>query len=328
MSTTPCVLVGAGERACRVLLPALADSGFSVTTVVDSDESTYHRFVDACRRNGLASPHRFEATVPTALGESWAIIATPHATHADLTLALLSQVDFVMKEKPLASSLKDARRLENVQHRIHLLVDRPYSEEFAWIVREIPSIAPVQSYVSKYMRSSGDYISTWRNNKELAGGGVVIDMGYHILDMTVRLFGPVSSASWWRNSASLSRQGYLVEEWADLAIQHRSGVAGRMQLSRVSDDETEEHHFNGKYGTISLDDGQARLSAVHKNDAMSFQRNSVARATRSIRYGRDQLERNRHLGEPTNGRPGHEMHVMEIVAELYSRMPNGDRYID
>ncbi len=103
-------LIGAGSYAGRTLLPALRAAGF-------------HRFVAVASASGLsalrtAERHGFEKAVSGAAAVTAdpdvaiTVVATPHASHEELTISALAAGQHVWCEKPLALSEQGVDEVE------------------------------------------------------------------------------------------------------------------------------------------------------------------------------------------------------------------------
>jgi predicted dehydrogenase len=102
----------------------------------------------------------------------------------------------VFCEKPPAFSAQDVRDIQEVErasgkvlmygfnHRQHGAIDKMKSIVDS---RKFGSILWMRSRYGKSV--DGDYLNTWRAKKELAGGGILLDQGIHMLDLLLYLTG-------------------------------------------------------------------------------------------------------------------------------------------
>ncbi|MFG1677895.1 Gfo/Idh/MocA family protein [Micromonospora sp. NPDC049282] len=244
-----CLLVGLGDRSQRVLLPALARCGIRVVDVVDTSTRRLEAFRTA-QAAGLVAPEaRLLAHLPAeAQRYGFALVAVPHGAHEATTRHLTRLGCPVLKEKPYARDLAHARRLyRDAGELLHPLVDRPFMPVFRLLTRLLPRLGPVVRYRARYWRPSAPYRHTWRNDPEMAGDGVIADMGYHCLDLVLRMFGEPTLLM---VSDTARREGYLVDEQVRLRCVHRDGSRGTMEISRLADVADERYIFVGNGAVI------------------------------------------------------------------------------
>ena len=131
------------------------------------------------------------------------IIATPHFLHAALAGDCIRAGKPVLVEKPLACTLDEMRRLRALasEHGVAVVAGqmRRFEPEVAWLKRWIAE-APehfgelrsfdLQSWqnLEGYLYRSGAGLKHWLLDGHRAGGGVVISLAIHQLDLVRYLF--------------------------------------------------------------------------------------------------------------------------------------------
>ena len=212
------------------------------------------------------------------------VICVANHLHHDLTIEALELGHNVLCEKPMALNLKDARAMIEVSKRMKktlLIVNN-----FRWDYLN-PSIFQLKSMIESgwfgriyhirlnRIRSRtfpfNDY-SRWNLDSRLSGGGVLIDLGPHMIDLGMWL------ASEYRVNAVLGStdQGLLklekIDDFASGIIKLESGVTLQVDLSWSS------HHkpswkidLFGDKGGASLrpdegDQGNLKLFRLENNE--------------------------------------------------------------
>lgn len=119
-------------------------------------------------------------------------LGTPNFVHAEMALAALAAGKHVACEKPLAHTLKDARKMMEAARKAKDL------QTFVWYnYRRCPAVALAQQLVKKgalgriyhvraqYLQdwAGPDVPLIWRFQKKYAGSGSHGDLGAHIIDM-------------------------------------------------------------------------------------------------------------------------------------------------
>lgn len=124
------------------------------------------------------------------------VVAVPNALHADCTIAALEADLDVFVEKPLAHSYEAAERIVSAQAesrgRVMVGFVKAFLPEFEDARARIADgdLGAVYDLDASYVRQRGiPQIGSWFTNKEVAGGGVLIDAGVHILHLALFMLG-------------------------------------------------------------------------------------------------------------------------------------------
>jgi predicted dehydrogenase len=121
------------------------------------------------------------------------VIAVPHDRHLSMVQLFASLGIPVLKEKPLARNLAEVSTLleiPNIERFCFTALQRRYSRlnrEMPGLLSDVPSPRYFE-YI--YTLGLSDRTSGWRDNKLQAGGGTLLDMGYHIMGQIYDWFGP------------------------------------------------------------------------------------------------------------------------------------------
>lgn len=118
-------------------------------------------------------------------------VCTPNSSHADITVAALEAGKHVMCEKPMAISSVDARRMLDAAKRTGKKLTIGYQNRFRpdslYLKRlcELGELGDI--YYGKALALRRRAVPTWGVflEKELQGGGPLIDIGTHALDLTL-----------------------------------------------------------------------------------------------------------------------------------------------
>jgi predicted dehydrogenase/nucleoside-diphosphate-sugar epimerase len=162
-----------------------------------------------------------------------AIVAVPHHLHTEVAGRLLRQGLHVLVEKPLATSVDDARKLIDAARSSNRMLSvglvRRHYRSFAF-VREVLDAGWIGDVRSFDLREGGAFgwpvASASPFVKEHAGG-VLMDTGSHTLDLLFGWLGPFQAIEY----ASDARGG--VEANCVLNVTLVSGVRGVVELSRT-----------------------------------------------------------------------------------------------
>jgi predicted dehydrogenase len=123
-------------------------------------------------------------------------IATPTALHAPVAIAALAAGVHVLSEKPLAESVERAAAMVAAAKANDRVLDVSFNHRRRGDVKTLKQVVDDgllgEIYYAKagWLRRSGiPGLGTWFTQKSLAGGGPLMDIGVHMLDMVLHLMG-------------------------------------------------------------------------------------------------------------------------------------------
>lgn len=118
-------------------------------------------------------------------------ICTPNASHAQLTIEALEAGKHVMCEKPMATDLEEARAMVEAQKRTGKKLTICANNRFVpamWYLKERCARGELgEIYFAKAHCVRRRGVPTWGEflNKEKQGGGPVLDLGTHAVDLAL-----------------------------------------------------------------------------------------------------------------------------------------------
>ncbi len=122
-------------------------------------------------------------------------ICLPNYLHAEVTTAALESGAHVICEKPMATHVADAQRMiaaaESANRRLIVCYNYRYRADTQWMKRVIDAgtLGDVHHVNASWRRETGIPGRGWFGSKALSGGGALIDLGVHALDLTMWLMG-------------------------------------------------------------------------------------------------------------------------------------------
>jgi predicted dehydrogenase len=182
-------------------------------------------------------------------------ICLPNALHAPVSIAALEAGKHVLIEKPLARHVAEGQAMlaaAAATGKVMMIAfNHRYRGDVQWVKRYIETGALGTIYYAKahWMRRSGiPLLGSWFVSKELAGGGPLIDLGVHVLDIAMYLmgephastvsastfaaFGPRGLKGWaGRQQFSDAQHPYEVEDLATAFIRLDNGATLLLEAS-------------------------------------------------------------------------------------------------
>jgi scyllo-inositol 2-dehydrogenase (NADP+) len=166
-----------------------------------------------------------------------AVVTTPNRTHVEVATALVDAGIAVVVDKPLAVTAESARRLVEHAERQGVLLtahqNRRRDSDLLTLRRliEAGELGQVLRFESRFERWRPELVAgKWRENDEPeAGGGILLDLGSHLVDQALHLFGPVERVY----AEIASRRGAAADDDAFLALSHASGVHSHLSMGAL-----------------------------------------------------------------------------------------------
>ena len=190
-----------------------------------------------------------------ALGVVGVTITTPSATHAPLAHQALDLGLHVVVDKPFA--LNGAAAAELVAHAERagrVLVpyqNRRWDSDLLTLLRllEDGELGRVHRFVSRIDRFR-PVKSSWHGAGAEQGGGVLLDLGPHLVDQATHLFGPVRSV---HAELQTIRPGAGAEDEVELHLEHINGVHSTLAAGLASAAPGPRLQVNGDRGGFVID---------------------------------------------------------------------------
>ncbi len=150
-------------------------------------------------------------------------VCTPNKSHAPITIAALESDCHVMCEKPMAKTYADAKAMLEAQKRTGKKLTIGYQNRFRadskFIKRACENDELGEIYYAKAHAVRRRAVPTWGVflNEEEQGGGPLIDIGTHALDLTLWMmdnYKPVSvKGSVFKKLGNLTESGNAWGDW-------------------------------------------------------------------------------------------------------------------
>ncbi|WP_088103255.1 Gfo/Idh/MocA family protein [Halalkalibacter urbisdiaboli] len=185
-------VIGVGGIAQDRHLPALQQlvEHVNIVAVCDVNEGTVKKVVEQ-----FHVPHAFTDYHELLSHVDAVIICTPNKFHAEITIAALDAGVHVLCEKPMALNAKECEKMIEAAKKSGKVLSIAYHYRYmkdsqaakrVILENEIgePIVARAQALRRRKVPGWGVF-----TNKELQGGGSLIDYGCHFLDLTLWLLG-------------------------------------------------------------------------------------------------------------------------------------------
>ena len=199
------------------------------------------------------------------------VIATPNDSHVELARACLLAGRDVVVDKPLAPTLAEAEELVRLAAEHGRLItvyqDRRWDGDFGTVKKIVQSgaLGSIVEYECRYDRFRPEpKPNAWREKADQPGAGVLFDLGPHVIDQALVLFGEPRAIT---ASAFCERDTSQVDDSFDVSMEYpkSAGVLRAMGRARIIAYAPGPHFLihgtKGSFVKYGMDPQEARLRA-------------------------------------------------------------------
>jgi predicted dehydrogenase len=169
-------------------------------------------------------------------------VATPNALHAEQVVACLEAGKHVLVDKPMATTGRDARQMVEAAKRskrtlsvMFQMRHHPANQQLKQLIEEgsLGSLSLMRAHMGFWFPPA----EVWRHERELAGGGAVMDLAPHGVDLLRFLAGDIVEVT--ATTANVQFH-YDVEDLGLATLRFAAGAVGRLDVSYCS------HEYGGR----------------------------------------------------------------------------------
>ncbi|MFJ4773781.1 Gfo/Idh/MocA family protein [Streptomyces uncialis] len=198
-----------------------------------------------------------------------AVVTVPHSEHFPICVELLAHGRHVIKEKPFAVTEQEARQLIQLAQRadrgVFTLLQRNFDPVFRFARENLARIGEPYWFSYDYHFNLAHPTTGWRASREQAMGGVLLDMGYHLIDVLSGMFPapePPRMHSAFVHQYQEMRDRRLEDLVGLLCSYPATGLAGSLRVSRHHHEKIEHLCVLGAEGALNVSPGIATLHSV------------------------------------------------------------------
>ena len=182
-------------------------------------------------------------------------ITTPSATHADLAHQALDLGLHVVVDKPFALTARASADLVEHAARTGLVVtayqNRRWDSDLLTLRALIAGglLGAVHRFTSRIDRFR-PVKGSWHGGTVEQGGGTLLDLGPHLIDQALLLFGPVEAV---HSELRTLRDGAGADDEIELHLRHAGGVNSTLAAGMASAAPGPRFQVNGSLGGFVID---------------------------------------------------------------------------
>lgn len=276
-------------------------------------------------------------------------VCTPNICHESEVIAALCAGKHVYCEKPLADTLEAAERMAQaaaLSGRICTVVFN--NHHLAAITRakqliDEGRLGKILSFDFSYLHNSctdPERIAGWKQTADVCGeGGVLFDLGSHVLDLLVYLCGPVASVTGRSQIAFPERRGMDGATWQTNApeafymlLKTKDGAMGTLTASKLATGTNDDLRFtvHGTKGAITFSLMDQNFLGFYDATAAATPYGGNAGYTRIECVGRYEAPAGKFPSPkaPSGWLRGHVMSMYHFLDAVYTGKQNAPSFAD
>jgi predicted dehydrogenase len=247
-------VVGFGLSGSVFHAPLIAaDQRYSLDVIATSDAGRQATAVG--RYPGVRTVPDGDAVLALAADLDLVVLGTPPATHHPLAKAALEAGLDVVVDKPFAVTSAQGQELIGLAARLGRVLtvfqNRRWDGDYLTLKELLAegSLGQVTRFESRFERWSPEVSKAWKAEATAAdGGGVLFDLGTHLLDQALELFGPGEVV----HAELLARRpGEKVDDDCFLVVRHGSGVLSHLWMNMLCAQQGPRYRVLGSEGAFT-----------------------------------------------------------------------------
>ena len=165
------------------------------------------------------------------------VIATPNDSHFELARTCLLAGRDVVVDKPFAPTLRESEELVRLAAECGRLItvyqERRWDGDFGTVKKIVQSgrLGTIVEYECRFDRFRPEpKANAWRERADQPGAGILFDLGPHVIDQALVLFGEPRSIT---ASAFCERETSRVDDSFDVCLEYSNSGAGLRAMARA-----------------------------------------------------------------------------------------------
>lgn len=288
-------IIGCGKIAQMRHIPELVEHpGVELVAVCDQDKKRAKALADQYRVPLVFSSPK-ELLGSTDL--DGAVICVPNALHAEVSLLAMRSGTHVLVEKPMATTSRDCHRLVETADRLNKVLLVGHNQRLHPVYRRVKDIVQggmigsVIQFTANFQHSGpeawsvdGTGTGNWFLNSELAGFGVLGDLGVHKIDLMRWLLS--DSIEEIRALVGYRRDIANIEDVAVLMLRMANGCLGTVNVSWCNPLQDHRMVLYGEKGNVTVGESMTGIRIhLHHGETITEEAELTFRRDKGIHSG-------------------------------------------
>ncbi|MGX1163321.1 putative dehydrogenase [Arthrobacter sp. SLBN-100] len=230
-----------------------ADGRYSLDIIATSNAERQKAATSRYPR--VRTVHDGEAVLTHAADLDLVVLGTPPATHYPLAKAALEAGLDVVVDKPFAVSSEEGRDLIALARQLGRVLtvfqNRRWDGDFLTLRKLLAAeaVGKVARFESRFERWAPTIAKAWKARATAAdGGGVLFDLGSHLIDQALLLLGPATVV---HAELKARRHDERADDDAFLVLRHDSGVLSHLTMNMLCAQQGARFRVLGSVGAFT-----------------------------------------------------------------------------
>ncbi|MEO8282663.1 MAG: Gfo/Idh/MocA family oxidoreductase [Pseudarthrobacter sp.] len=247
-------VVGYGLSGSVFHAPLIAaDPRYSLDVIATSDAG--RQAAATQRYPGVKTVRDADAVLKLAGDLDLVVLGTPPATHFPLAKAALEAGLDVVVDKPFAVNSAQGQEVIALAERLGRVLtvfqNRRWDGDFLTVRKLLAgeALGNVTRFESSFERWSPAISKAWKAGATAAdGGGVLFDLGTHLIDQALQLFGPAAVV---HAELQIRRPEEKADDDAFVVLRHESGVLSHLTMNMLCAQQGPRFRILGSTGAFT-----------------------------------------------------------------------------
>jgi predicted dehydrogenase len=196
------------------------------------------------------------------------VLGTPPLTHFDLAATAIAHGLHLVVDKPFVTTAAQGAalitRASDARVKLTVFQNRRWDADFLTLQELLRdgALGEVRSFESRFEWWRPEGFGNWRDTAAVSdGGGILNDLGAHLIDQAIQLFGPVAESS---GETANHGDPDGADTEAFVSLLHESGVRSRLWMNGMAAQVGPRFHVLGSwagYTKWGLDSQEPALAA-------------------------------------------------------------------
>ncbi|ART83439.1 hypothetical protein CBP31_13075 [Oceanisphaera profunda] len=221
-----CAILGLGNQAFEHLQACIDHPDITIVAGIERDPSIWHKAEHAFPSLDLQCFSDLDALKASDLVIDAFILALPHHIYQGIWPSLMQWGKPLLKEKPLGRDYQEAKHFMQQSKAadcgLQTAIQRRQHPSYQFLARYLKEhkLTPTEVHAHLHLGKgqavpSAEFDLGWRGDRSQAGGGALLDAGYHLIDLVQFLIGDfeVISSTMWHGSQADNGQDIEDRSW-------------------------------------------------------------------------------------------------------------------